>query len=291
MIPRFADRFEPVRVSAALGPPVPVVFDSPHSGTVYPNDFAMACPLATLRSAEDTFVDELFEAAPAAGAVLIAAQFPRSYIDVNRALEDIDTELIEGDWPGPVAPSEKTRLGKGLVWRLLNTGDAIYARRLSVAEVERRIAEYYRPYHAALDAALDRVQAQFGVAYHIDCHSMPARVRTAAYPNGFEAADFVLGDRDGTSCEPGLTDLVARTLAGLGYSVARNDPYKGVELVRRHGRPQAGRHSLQIEVNRKLYLTSSLGRARGFPAVRGALERLVGEICAYAEGQAAAAAE
>lgn len=291
MTHRFADRFDPVRIFAPFEPPAPVVFDSPHSGTVYPTDFAMACPLASLRHAEDTFVDELFAAAPAAGAAFICAQFPRSYIDVNRALEDIDPDLIDGTWPGPVAPSEKTRLGKGLVWRLLNTGETIYAHRLPVAEVERRISVYYRPYHAALDAALDRVQDAAGIAYHINCHSMPARVRTAAYPDGVDAADFVLGDRDGTSCEPGLTDLVARTLAGFGYTVARNDPYKGVELVRRHGRPAEGRHSLQIEVNRRLYLTPALGRAKRFQAVRRDLERLVADICAYAQARAEETAE
>ena len=287
MTVRVADVFEPVEVLRAAQPMAPAVFDSPHSGTVYPADFGHSCPLSALRGAEDTYVDELFAAAPAAGAAFIAARFPRSYIDVNRTLDDIDPELLDAPWPDPIRPGEKSKLGKGLVWRVLNSGRAIYARRLTVQELRTRIDGFYRPYHAALDAAIDAVHARFGVAYHVDCHSMPARVVTAGYPQGMEAADFVLGDRDGTTCEPGLTNRADDCLTGLGYRVARNDPYKGVELVRRHGAPALGRHSLQIEVNRRLYLTADFRRSDGFARLRHDLDQLVAEICDYARSRAA----
>ena len=286
---RLGDGDVPVRAENTAAPAVPVVFDSPHSGVAYPADFGFACPLTLLRSAEDTFVDDLFGAAPAAGAAFIAALFPRSYIDVNRSLDDIDPLLLDDDWPDPIQPGEKTKLGKGLIWRNLNSGDGIYNRRLTVAEVRHRIDAYYRPYHTMLDAALDQVRARFGSAIHINCHSMPARVVTGRHPKGIAAADFVLGDRDGTSCAPALTHWVAETLRGLGYSVAINEPYKGVELVRRHGRPSEQRHSLQIEINRRLYLTPDFSPSDGYEPLKAHITQLVQQICTHAPDQVARA--
>jgi N-formylglutamate deformylase len=235
-------------------PEVPLVFDSPHSGTVYPEDFRFACPWSVLRAAEDTFVDELYGAAPEYGATLLAALFPRSYIDVNRALSDIDPALLDERWPGPVSPGEKTRLGMGLIRRLARPELPVYDRKLSIKEVGARIDRFYAPYHAALQEICDRLHRKFGIVRYIDCHSMPSEGNAMSSDPGAKRADFVLGDRDGTTCDPALTDFVARVLRGRGYSVKLNDPYKGVELVRRHGRPAENRHALQIEVNRALYL-------------------------------------
>jgi N-formylglutamate deformylase len=130
----------------------------------------------------------------------------------------------------------------------------MYARKLTSAEVRARIDRYWRPYHAALDQAVDALHARFGAVWHVNCHSMPAVGDALADDPGRERADFVLGDRDGTTCEPSMTALVARTARDMGYSVAINDPYKGVEIVRRHGRPAEHRHSLQIELKRTLYM-------------------------------------
>src|SRR5438876_7990494 len=113
---------------------MPLVFDSPHSGTTYPEDFQFCCPFDVLRTAEDTHVDELYDAAPALGATLIGAVFPRSYLDVNRAVDDLDTALIDGTWPSPLAPSHKTRAGLGLVRRVARPGIPIYDRELDVDE-------------------------------------------------------------------------------------------------------------------------------------------------------------
>jgi N-formylglutamate deformylase len=237
-----------------VAPEVPLVFDSPHSGILYPDDFRFACPLPVLRTAEDTYVDELYGAAPEFGAALLAACFPRSYIDVNRALSDIDPALIDGAWPERIEPGEKTRLGMGLIRRLAKPELPVYDRKLSVAEVAARIERCYRPYHAALDEICDRLHEKFGIVRYVDCHSMPSEGNAMSSDPGAKRADFVLGDRDGTSCGRELTEFVARVLKGRGYDVRINDPYKGVELVRRHGRPAAGRHALQIEVNRALYM-------------------------------------
>jgi N-formylglutamate amidohydrolase len=262
--------------------PVALVLDSPHSGTEYPADFEHLPPRAVVRQAEDTHVADLYAMAPEFGATLIEALFPRAYIDPNRALSDMDPALLSEPWPGPLSPSHKTELGIGLVWRLAQGGVPMYARPLTVAEVERRIARCYEPYHAAVAAALDERHRQFGAVWHLNCHSMPAVGDVMSDDPGRPRADFVLGDRDGSTCEGELTAFVGSTLSGMGYDVAINDPYKGVELVRRHGRPADRRHSLQVEINRRLYMDErTLARTAGFAALQANLSRMLAVIAAY----------
>jgi N-formylglutamate deformylase len=278
LIPGVLFRRDPV------APEVPLVFDSPHSGTDYPDDFGYACAFATLRAAEDTHIEDLYGAAPGHGASLLAALFPRSYIDVNRDPGDIDRALLDGPWPGPVNPGEKTRLGMGLVRRLAKPDVPVYARRLSPAEMQGRITRCYEPYHTALQTVCDRLRKKFGGVWLVDCHSMPAR-GTRMSSDGPDAvrADFVLGDRDGTTCAPELTDFVTRLLKGRGYTVALNDPYKGVEIVRRHGRPADNRHAIQIEVNRKLYMDErTTARNGNYPRLKVDLSHLVEGLASFA---------
>ena len=265
-----------VRQHEPGGQPIPLVLDSPHSGTAYPDDFDHLPPRDIVRQAEDTHVEALYAAAPAIGATLIEALFPRAYIDPNRHRSDIDAELLADAWSEPITPSRKTELGIGLVWRLAHGGVPMYARKLAAAEVWRRITDFYDPYHACVSAALDRRHAAFGAVWHINCHSMPAVGDVMSEDPGRARADFVLGDRDGSTCAPEFTAFVARTLTGLGYDVAINDPYKGVELVRMHGRPAEQRHSLQVEINRRLYMDeSTLARHSGFATLQSNLQRLL----------------
>jgi len=262
---------------------IPLVFDSPHSGTTYPDDFRSVLPLARLRKAEDTFVHELYAAAPAAGAVLMGAHFPRIYIDPNRSEADLDLELLDGDWDVALRPSRKTDLGVGLIWRLAPPGDPIYDRRLSPAETRHRIETYHRPYHATLKGHLDRLHDQFGQVWHINCHSMPEHgsVMSEDGPDAVRP-DFILGDRDGTSCGVELTEFVRAHLADRGYGVVLNDPYKGVELVRAYSAPEAGRHSLQIEINRKLYMREeSFERSDGFNTLQAELTGLIEALAEF----------
>jgi len=268
----------------ATGTHVPLVVDSPHSGTAYPADFDAAVPVTRLREGEDTFVDELYADAPAAGATLIAARFPRVYIDPNRSLLDIDASLLSSPWPGPAIPSRKTELGIGLIWRLLDTGEAIYARKLTVDEVKHRIVEYHQPYQRAVKKALDEAHGHFGAVWHLNVHSMPAvSSRISEEGPGKSRPDFVLGDRDGTTCEAAFTQFVARTLEEMGYVVKLNDPYKGVELVRAFSDPAAGRHSLQVEVNRRLYMDErTREKGPGFEKLRANLARLLQAVAQYA---------
>ncbi len=271
--------------------PCPVVFDSPHSGSEYPADFDYACPFKLLRHAEDAHVDALFAAAPGCGATLIAALFPRSYIDANRAIDDIDQQLLDQPWPGPVLASDRARVGMGLVRRVCKPGLAMYDRKLTVAQIRHRIDGYYRPYHQAVADAIDRASARFGAVWHLNCHSMPSSTAPRTPSHAWDRADFVLGDRDGTTCEPGFRVLVQATLEQMGYDVRINDPYKGVELVRRFGVPRQGRHSLQIEINRRLYMhEDTLERNQGFARLKQNLDTLVATIASYADGQLTAAA-
>ena len=238
-----------------LVPPIPLVCDSPHSGTAYPDDFGTCRPVSALRQAEDTHVEALWRSAPAHGATLIAAHFPRSYIDANRALDDLDPDLLDSPWPAPLNPGEKTRLGFGLVWRQLGPGEPLYERKLTVAEVQARIARCWQPYQDAVDAAVQAALAQHGFVWHLNLHSMPQKAHERLGGDASAPlADFVLGDRDGSSCEPAMVDVVEASLQSHGYSVARNKPYKGAALVARIGDPARHRHSLQVEIRRPLYM-------------------------------------
>jgi N-formylglutamate amidohydrolase len=268
-------------------PAVPLVLDSPHSGNRFPADFGAAVSERELRDAEDCYVDELYEAAPALGAPLLCATFPRSYIDPNRHAGDIDHDLLDGPWPWECRPSGKARIGKSLVWRTLEDGRPIYSRRLAPAEVRQRIERYHAPYHAALRELLEAAQRRFGAVWHVNCHSMkPVAGKQSDDGEGSVRADFVLGDRDGTTCEPEFTACARATLEAMGYEVKVNDPYKGVELVRAYSDPRAGRHSLQIEVNRRLYLDEgTLGKTAGFGTLKSNLARLAATLADYARGR------
>ena len=258
----------------------PLLLDSPHSGRHFPSDFGAAVSEDALRDGEDCFVDELWRPACERGVWLLAANFPRTYIDVNRHAADIDLELLEGGrWPGEHRPSGKAAIGKALLWRTLDDGTPIYARKLGVAEVHERIARCHAPYHRALAERIAATHARFGISVHIDCHSMNA-VSGAQGEGGAgrQRADIVLGDRDGTTCDPALTAFVREVLAGMGYEVRVNDPFKGVELVRAFADPAAGRHSLQLEVNKRLYMDEP-ARAR-----HGGFDRLQRNLLALVDG-------
>ena len=239
----------------ASGPTSPLVLDSPHSGFQMPSDFGSVLSSTALRDGEDCFIDTLWAPAAERGIPLLAAQFPRTYLDANRHAADIDADLLDAPWPGPVVASGKARIGKALVWRTMDEVTPIYDRRLSVAEVQQRIARCHQPYHQTLQSLLDAAHARFGVVFHINCHSMGSTTTTSIEGvDGQPRADMVLGDRDGSTCAPEFTAFVQQTLAGFGYDVRVNDPFKGVELVRAFGQPAQGRHSLQLEVNKRLYM-------------------------------------
>lgn len=275
----------PVEVHRPSGDALPIVVDSPHSGRWYPADFGCAAPFERLRQGEDLYIDRLYADAPRFGATLVAANFPRAYVDPNRVLTDIDEALLDTPWPGEVKPGPKTALGIGLVWRLLGEVP-VYDRKLTVAEVQRRIERCYRPYHAALDAAIEGAFARFGAVWHLNVHSMPddsyERLELPVKP----LADFVLGDLDGRTAGEPLMALIEAVLRDHGFSVARNDPFKGVEIIARTGRPAERRHSLQIEVKRSCYADVQRHEPNeGFARVQAAIDAMLAALADHARGQ------
>ncbi len=268
---------------------LPLVFDSPHSGVCYPPEFNFTCPLPLLRQAEDTYVEEFLAAAHDHGATVLAALFPRSFIDANRAEDDLDLGMIEGPWPYPAAPTDKAAMGLGLIRRLCRPGLPIYDGLLPAALIAERISRYYRPYHFQLQAILDSLAKDFGAVWHINCHSMPSSALPD--PKIAPCPDFVLGDRDGTTCAPDFLSFLKATLEAKGYRVAINTPYKGVELVRRHGKPALGRHSLQLEINRRLYMNEdTLEKHGGFEPLLETMTHLIRRVSDYVSSQLVARA-
>ena len=254
---------EPPRPSPAAGildlqRPVahglPIILASPHSGTEYPADFLAASRLdpVALRRSEDSFVDELFGAAPRLGAPLLSARFPRAYVDVNREAYELDPSMFADALPKFVnTASSRVRMGFGTIARIVANGEEIYAEKLRFEEAQRRIAQLYRPYHRALRGLVEETEALFGGCLLIDCHSMPSGTDSACERSG---ADIVLGDCHGVSCAPRFVEAARRLLTERGFAVAINSPYAGGFTTGHYGRPSVRRHALQIEVNRGLYM-------------------------------------
>lgn len=274
----------PCTLTPPRAQPLPLIVDSPHSGTDYPDDFGSVLTGLARRQGEDTWVHELYASTPEHGGTLLAADFPRAYIDPNRSLSDIDSALLSEPWPGPVTPSRKTELGIGLVWRLMD-GQPMYQRRLSVAEVQGRIERCWQPYHAALNTALDAAAKQWPQRWHLNVHSMPDEsYRKLGLPVK-PLADFVLGNLDGSTCDEATMAVVEGALRGAGYSVARNDPFKGVEIIRASGQPARGWHALQIELKRSCYMGRDLSKNAGFDRAQQAIDGMLGALAAHIRRQ------
>jgi N-formylglutamate deformylase len=239
---------QPLRIDRPSRQTVPFVFASPHSGSFYPEGFIARSRLSSLalRRSEDAFVDELFSGAVGLGAPMISARFPRAFLDVNRAPDEIDPGMFDG--PLSVAfdaPSSRVSAGLGVIPRIVRDGAEIYRGRLRAHEAEERLRYLHRPYHAALSDLVSQTLTLFGRAVVIDCHSMPS---AAAVP------DIVLGDRYGAASTPALTRHAELCLQLQGFHVVRNTPYAGGYTTLVHGRRDRDIHALQIEINRTLYL-------------------------------------
>jgi len=264
----------PMRLSRPVEQTVPLVFASPHSGRDYSPAFVAEARLdaVSLRRSEDCFVDELFAAAPAHGAPLLAATFPRAFCDPNREAWELDPAMFEEELPPWVnTSSARVVSGLGTIARVVASGETIYRRKLRFAEAEGRVRQFWQPYHDRLSELITATRAAFGVCLLIDCHSMPA----LGAP-GRPRFDFVLGDVHGTTCAPHATRLVETVLGDFGYRVGRNDPYAGGYVTRHYGRPRDGVHALQIEIARSLYMDEvRLEKRPGFDRLRHDLTELI----------------
>ncbi len=254
----------------------PFVFCSPHSGRVYTEAFLEAARLDphTLRKSEDCYVEELFAGVVGLGAPLIAARFPRAYIDVNREPYELDPELFSEPLP-PFANTQSVRVlgGLGTIARVVSDSEEIYREKLSVAAALERIERLYKPFHGDLAGLLENARRRFGIAILIDCHSMPSA--SSGQPHA-SRPDFVLGDRFGVSCDGKLTRYLKELLGDAGFAVHLNRPYAGGFITEHYGRPGRGFHALQIEINRSLYLNeTTFERSSGFNRLRQELTRIV----------------
>jgi N-formylglutamate deformylase len=257
----------------------PVVFNSPHSGRVYPAAFLRAArlELATLRRSEDSFVDDLLAGVVKRGHPLMRAHFPRCYVDVNREPYELDPRMFNGRLPSFAnIRSMRVAGGLGTVARVVGEAQEIYDERLPVGEALRRIEVLYKPYHRMLRRLVTRVHRDFGAAVLIDCHSMPS---SPGLRDERPRADIVLGDRYGTSCTGFLIDTLEAALRDCGYVVARNKPYAGGFITEHYGNPAAGLHAVQLELNRALYMDERrFERLPSFGRLAKDLERVADKL-------------
>ena len=263
----------PERQSAAL------VLTSPHSGRNYGTEFLAQARLdaQAIRRSEDSFVEELFSAAPALGLPMLAAEFPRAWCDANREPWELDPGMFADELPDYVnRSSPRVAAGLGTIARIVGTGEPIYARKLNFAEAKARVQTCWQPFHEALAGLIEETQAEFGHCLVLDCHSMPSLPG-----RNINRPDIVLGDGHGTSCAPAWTARIESLLTGCGFSVRRNDPYAGGFITRHYGRPREGVQVVQLEVARGLYMHErQITRNARFALVQ---ERLSGFLRAMAE--------
>ena len=266
----------------------PLVFASPHSGRIYPPEFVAASRLDPigLRRSEDSFVDELFACAPAHGAPLLAALFPRAFCDPNREPYELDPAMFSGPLPAQAnTRSPRVAAGLGTIARVVANGADIYRDKLPVAEAERRIAAYYRPYHSRLRELVDATRRRFGWSLLVDCHSMPSVGGPLDRDAGLSRVDVVLGNCYGGSCAPAIILAVEEGFRSQGYRVVRNTPYAGGFTTRHYGQPRTGSHALQIELNRALYMDEDAhAKIPGFAALAAAIDLVVAGLAELAAG-------
>lgn len=270
----------------------PVVFASPHSGRNYPWAFLRASTLdeQAIRSSEDAFVDMLFEAAPDHGAVLLAANAPRAFIDLNRSSEELDPALIEG--VRKLAHNPRVTSGLGVIPRVVSNGRAIYSGKISLDEARARIRDHWRPYHEQLTALLQDTRYDLGQAVLIDCHSMPHEAIEAAVSGKDPKPQIVLGDRFGASAGREIVDRIEAAFAEEGLRVVRNTPFAGAYTAQHYGRPSKGQHVVQVEIDRSLYMDERLIRpSADFEAFQALIGRVIAKVTQIGRDEVPLAAE
>ena len=250
----------------------PYVFASPHSGCDYSNAFQRKSilDLTTLRSSEDAFVDKIFDNVITMGAPFLAASAPRSYVDLNRASEELDSGVVEG--VRNTAHNPRIVSGLGVIPRVVSNGRSIYHGKISNAEAKERLNDVWYPYHRKLQELLDAARGMFGRAILIDCHSMPHEAVDPGDCKGNVAPQIVLGDRFGASADTSMVDRIQLAFEREGFRVARNAPFAGAYITQNYGRPLRHQHVVQVEIDRSLYMNeATLALKPEFSSVRRSL--------------------
>ncbi len=273
-------------------PTIPILLAVPHAGRIYPpninDDLRMASD--QLVRLEDRYVDILMRESISDQVPTIIATVPRAIIDLNRAEQEIDADMVSGlDWDELPHPSVKLRGGLGLIPRRLSGVGDIWRRNISRQEVDARIDNIHKPYHEMVDLILSQMVDKFGFALLLDIHSMPPLKNTMA--NG-RIAQFVVGDRFGSSTDNIYSDQIIGFLQQQGFDVALNAPYSGGYILERHSNPQKGRHAIQLEIDRDLYLSADMrepnSRARNIGRIISSLVRHLSEEMLHSGGLEAA---
>jgi N-formylglutamate amidohydrolase len=256
-----------------------MIFASPHSGREYSQDFLAQAVLdrRVIRSSEDAFVDRLFDCAPGLGAPLLSACAPRAFIDLNRSADELDPAVIEGIARAPHNP--RISSGLGVIPRVVAGGRAIYRGKLALVEAERRLRQFWHPYHQALAALVEETRAEFGEAVLIDCHSMPHEAIEAHTRPGQPRPEVVLGDRYGATAGREVMDRIEAAFAAAGLRVGRNAPFAGAYVAQAYGRPSRGVHVVQVEIDRALYMDEvRVEPLAGFEGFRELIAGVVAEL-------------
>lgn len=266
-----------------LGTPAPLVVDVSRSGREYPREYRSPLPFTTVHDNVSMYVEDLWAGTPAAGGTLLYCTFPNTWIDVNRNEADMDPAVVDGKWPKELKPTARTLEGLGLIKTKSRYGEPFQERRLTVTEIEERLALYYRPYHAELKRIVDETWSRHGRLFQISCHCMSA-VGAPTHPDaGRQRADFCISDLKGKTASPEAMSLIIDTLKAKGYSVSVNDPYVGNELIGRHGNPSRGIDSIQVEINKKLFMdTKTFRKTAGFNRLKADLDGLLQAIARHA---------
>ena len=274
-----------------LAAAVPVLVDVSRSGREYPPEFRSPLPFTEVHDNVSMYVEDLCSAAPGCGATLLYACFPNTFIDTNRSAADVDEGLIEGTWPGPIALSDFTQRGLGLIKRYSRYGTDMQERKLTVAELQDRLSRYHEPYHQELGRILAHMRAASGIAVQLSFHCMSAVGAPTHADPGQARADFCIGDVKGTTCRPEFFEFVAQTLQDLGPTVSRNFPYYGGELTRRHCDPANGVDSVFIEINKRMFIdTKTFGKTDGYAAVKASIDTLLAKVVEHTRARLAARA-
>ncbi len=260
---------------------LPIIYDSPHSGTYLPKEFKHHVSLHDIRQSEDTLVDALFEQAPKHHAFFLKSLFSRVYIDLNRAIDDIDPALIS-----PISlkktqmickPTTKSQAGHGLIWKQTVSGKMLYEKLLDCSDIQHRIENYWQPYHDMLEKLYRRLYRQFNYSLHLNCHSMPSRALKSN-------VDIILGDGHGQTSDDALNDFLQESFRKQGFQVRMNVPYSGAYIVKNYANPANDCYNIQIEINRALYMDEqTLSPNQNFTAMQDALNRIMADIANYVQ--------
>jgi len=267
----------------------PLLVEVPRSGREYPCDFRVDASFEVLHAYVSMYVEEIYGLAPESGARLFWAHFPNSFVDANRPIDDIDPDLIEGEWPTPLHPTDKSvRLGTGLIHKWGRADTPLYNRKLSVAEISRRIEGYYTPYHQRLADLIEENAAEYGASWHFSCHCMATIGPHFAHDKGLKRKDICLSDLNGKTSSPEFMQVSKEAFEAEGFSVSFNDPFVGNVCIGRHSNVKLGRNSVQIEITKGLYMNeASFEKLDCFDDVRKRFGSVMSSISQYCRDQVA----